>query len=96
MRRLLYLRVMELNEAITSYNELLGKYGVRNWRLGDVRSASSARTVLKKFGGMGSINDLYICFANGHNINPDQEAAVNSELHELLECIYQHCKAKAK
>jgi len=87
---------MELSEAIKSFNALLSKYGVKGWRLNDVRTASSARSILLKFGGMGSINDIYICTANGHNIKQEQEAAVNTELHELLECIYVHCKTKAE
>ncbi|WP_394388394.1 DUF6966 domain-containing protein [Shewanella woodyi] len=87
---------MELNEAIQSFNKLLSKHGVKGLKLSDVRTASSARTVLSKFGGMGSINDIYICTANGHNIKPEQEAAANAELHELLECIYQHCKDRSK
>ncbi len=87
---------MELNEAIKSFNELLSKHGVKGWKLSEVRTASSARAVLRKFGGMGSINDIYICATNGHRIKPEQEMAVNTKLHELLECIYDHCKTKAQ
>ncbi|QFT54454.1 hypothetical protein [Microbulbifer sp. THAF38] len=87
---------MELDEAIKSFNELLSKYGVKGWKLSEVRTASSARNVLSKFGGMGSINDIYICAANGHNIKPEHEMQANTELHELLERIYELCKAKAQ
>ena len=87
---------MELNEAIDDLNLLLSKYGVRGWKLNRVTTSSGAHTVLRKFGDMGSINDLYICAANGHRIKPEDEAAANHELHKLLECIYTLCKSKAE
>lgn len=87
---------MELNEAIDDLNLLLSKYGVRGWKLNRVTNSSGAQAILRKFGGMGSTNDLYICAANGHSIKPEDEAAANQELHKLLECIYTLCKSKAE
>ena len=85
---------MELNEAIDAYNLLLSKHDALNWKLSAVNSASGAQAILDEFGGMGSINDLYICAANGQNIQPESEAVVNQELRNLLNCIYKCCKAK--
>ncbi|WP_444898094.1 DUF6966 domain-containing protein [Microbulbifer sp. SSSA005] len=86
---------MELNEAIDAFNLLLSKHGVRSRKLSAVNSVSGAQAILSKFGGMGSVSDLYICAANGHNIEPESEVAVNQKLHSLLDCIYTHCKTKA-
>jgi hypothetical protein len=72
------------------------KYGVRGWKLNNVCVKSDAQAILRKFGGMGSINDLYICSANGHSIKVEDEAAANQELQSLLECIYAGCKSKAE
>lgn len=38
-------------------------------------------TVTAMFGGMGSLNDIYICRVNGHNVQ--DEAAANAELDRL-------------
>lgn len=88
--------VMKLNQNIKMLNQLLNRYGEKSWKLGEVHSAASAKRVLMSFGGMGSINDLYICQANGHKIDPSQEQEVNFELHRLLRLIAQACEEKAR
>jgi len=85
---------MELNEAINNLNSMFLKYGVKGWRLNAVNSSHSAQNILSKFGGMGSLSDLYICKANGHNIQPDEEACVNQKVRSLFDCIYKECKLK--
>jgi hypothetical protein len=87
---------MELNEAIKDLNSLFSKYGVKGWKLNEVTSSPSAKIVLNNFGGMGSLNDLYICEINGHNIKRDEEPAANQKLTELLDCIYKACKSKVR
>ncbi|WP_076420279.1 hypothetical protein [Colwellia sp. UCD-KL20] len=87
---------MELNEAINDLNSLFTKYGVKGWRLSSVNNSLAAKTVLNKFGGMGSLNDVYICRANGHNIQPDEEVHVNQKLRELFDYIYKECELKVR
>jgi hypothetical protein len=49
--------------------------------------------VLRAFGGMGSLNDLLILTANGHNVRPDQERAVNGRLWQLRDIIWEDATA---
>ncbi|UFH60245.1 DUF6966 domain-containing protein [Sulfurovum mangrovi] len=44
--------------------------------------------LLSAFGGMRSLNDLYICKENGHMIEEDQVPSVNDQLKQLTSEIY--------
>jgi hypothetical protein len=44
--------------------------------------------LLSAFGGIGSLNDLYICKENGHRIEEDQVPSVNDKLIQLTSEIY--------
>ncbi len=83
---------MEINQAVNELNSLFSKYGVKGWKLNEVSSAYSAKIMLNKFGGMGSLNDLYICKENGHNIQSGEESTVNQKVTELLNEVYKGCK----
>jgi hypothetical protein len=87
---------MELNDEIDSLNSLLRQYGERNWNVPKVFSKSGASDVIRMYGGMGSINDLYICKINGHNIAPEKESEVNEKIHSLLSSIYNKCASYEK
>ena len=87
---------MELNHAINDLNSLFSRYGVKGWKLNEVNSAYSAKIMLNKFGGMGSLNDLYICKENGHHIQASEESAVNQQITELLDEVYKGCKLLAR
>ena len=46
-------------------------------------------------GGMGSLNDRYLCAENGDPIRPDETEAVNRELALLVEKVEQSARAAA-
>ncbi|MCL2766161.1 MAG: hypothetical protein FWD21_00575 [Peptococcaceae bacterium] len=50
---------------------------------------------LSAFAGMGSINDVYICAENGHNITAGQEPWVNCAFKELKGFSYAFANAYA-
>ncbi len=82
---------MNLNVEIHSLNTLLIKYGEGKWKLPSVNNRNDASRVMQMFGGMGSLNDLYICGLNGHNIQESEESSVNNKIREHLENIYEGC-----
>ena len=82
---------MELNQEIEELNSILSKYGERKWRVSKVLNKSGASDVVRMFGGMGSINDLYICKVNGHNISENIESETNERIQHLLSSIYEKC-----
>lgn len=44
--------------------------------------------ILSWYGGMGSLNDLVIAKVNGHNVEPQDEQALNAELARLTSALY--------
>jgi hypothetical protein len=82
---------MSLNNEIKAINKVLIKYGETKWKLPPVNSRKDASRVLSMFGGMGSINDLYICKINGHRIEKSQESTVNNELQDHLTEVHKGC-----
>src|SRR5262245_39094614 len=53
-----------------------------------------ARRVLESFGGMGSLNDLFLSPQAGHKIGPDKKAiaAANAKLNQLRDDLHQLAK----
>jgi hypothetical protein len=49
----------------------------------------AAKIVLARFGGMGSLNDLWICRTNGHLIDEKSEEAVNKALSSHRSRIFE-------
>jgi hypothetical protein len=82
---------MTLNDEIHALNNVLIKYGEGRWKLPTVHSRNDVTHVLQMFGGMGSLNDLYICQINGHSIEKSQEPSVNNMIREHLENIHKGC-----
>ena len=48
----------------------------------------AAADLLKQFGGMGSLNDLFISPVNGHRIDEGQVGVVNDELDQIRERLF--------
>lgn len=82
---------MTLDDEINALNGLLVKYQEQKWRLPTVQGKQNAVRILSKMAGMGSLNDLYISAANGHNIAPSEEDAVNHLLRMHLAAIRHGC-----
>jgi hypothetical protein len=84
--------ISKLRQAI----DLLESVGEDKWvaRLNAYiqRIVASDKSVMvelrNEFGGMGTFNDLYLTQLNGHNVSPDSENRVNSQLSTLRTCIF--------
>jgi len=81
---------------------LLNLYGVACWsdrltkNLDYLKNddASGVAKLLAEFGGMGSLNDLYICSSNGHLVSSSkQEKLANIKLDSLRVKIYKLVKS---
>ncbi len=83
--------ISSLNADIRELNSLLLQYGEKHWKLKSVSGGQSVRDLLRNFGGMGSLNDLYICEANGHKIAASEEAEVNQKVRSLMSSIHEKC-----
>ena len=81
-----------LADALEDLSSLLRRYGEVDWasKIDDdlffVRKSDSygANRFLTYFGGMGSLNDIFLCNANGHPVAPSEEADLNARLEVLL------------
>ena len=93
----------ELARAMESLASFLRTYGEHQWsakieddlhfiRKGDV---FGAQRFLGYFGGMGSLNDVWLCKVNGHTVPAGVESRVNSELDQLKSVAWQLAKAAA-
>lgn len=49
--------------------------------------------LLSAYGGMGSLNDLFICRSNGHDIRAEDRRAVNDRLWDLREQVAESARA---
>ena len=83
---------MTLNEEIDLLNSIFSKHGVKN-KMPKVHGNRQANEILRMYGGMGSINDLIISKANGHNIEISKENEINEQVGNLLASIYTKCEA---
>jgi len=45
--------------------------------------------LLQYYGGMGSLNDIWICTENEHNISKEQEQSVNKEFDSLKNSAWE-------
>ena len=48
-----------------------------------------AERFLEHYGGMGSLNDLWLCETNGHKVEPSSESCINLELSQLRSAAWQ-------
>lgn len=88
--------------AIAAARDLLRRHGdtataprldrlIQNLERGDegaVRWALSEAT-----GSMGSLNDRYLCAANGDDIHDEERAVVNARLRELVRRVEEEARA---
>ena len=87
----MHLSMKSLNFDIDELNLLFSQYGEKRLRINSVRSEKSARDLINSFGGMGSLNDVYICKQNGHKIDIEDEIRVNEKVRSLLTSIHKKC-----
>ncbi len=71
----------------TRLRALLRRHGKDFWAEW-LEQAVSTERLLRAFGGMSSLNDVYLHPSNGHAIDLDDVAHVNARLHALLGSIY--------
>lgn len=83
---------------------LLNRHGEEHWaawaarcRRGlEARDVAAFERILRAFGGMGSFNDLVIMAVNGHDVDPQQEPAVNDRLDRLRQQVWEDANALAR
>ncbi len=89
--------VARLVELLEGAANLLRRYGVEFWakwlsddatRIRD-RDFRGVEHLLTAYGGMGSLNDVFICRENGHSIAAEEVEAVNKQLQDLLGRIFK-------
>jgi hypothetical protein len=85
--------VSELVRLVDETSKLLEGLGETHWA-GKLRTSIEAAaidpwTMLRWFGGMGSLTDLYLSKINGHAIATEDEASTNEELAQLTARIYE-------
>jgi hypothetical protein len=87
--------LQELRHDLNAAAEILSSVGETFWssKLRDMADRVWERPRLVGeletwFGGMGSLNDVYLCRHNGHKVEEMEEAAVNGRLRAVLGRIY--------
>ena len=93
-----------LADALTRTRELLQQHGdtftVQRLQALENRLTSGDMTaidltVLEATGGMGSLNDRYLCIENGDAIQPEEVAAVNARLRTYVDEVEQRARTVA-
>ena len=86
---------VELRSNLSALADLLERHGVDSWAPTLRKKSEFAvadcellRYLKSLFGGMGSLNDIYICQENGHRIAREEMRAVNKELNRLSHQLY--------
>lgn len=96
-------KTTELVELMTELDELLARFGRDHWSkwvredMARIKNSDSAgvQHFLSAFGGMGSLNDVYLCPANCDRIKEDQVEKVNGDLSSLLSRCWELATAIA-
>lgn len=94
----------KLASRLESISAKLTSFGERRWsawladdarrlRAGD---PAALEHFLSAFGGMGSINDLYICPQNGHRIDAPDVPAANEQLRRALSDAWELTRTSAR
>jgi hypothetical protein len=89
-------RLDQLAERTEETAALLARYGVQAWADWLAEDAvrirqcdfSGVEHLLSAYGGMGSLNDVWICPENGHSIASADVLAVNEALGRLRSQLY--------
>ncbi len=90
----------QLADAVTDTIVLLQKYEVSVWadRLDEInhriiqRWPEGPALLLELYGGMGSLNDVYLCPENNHKIRNENVQDVNQMLSQLTSKMYALAK----
>lgn len=93
-----------LSGRLEAISAMLTSFGEKHWaawladdarrlRAGD---PAALEHFLSAFGGMGSINDLYICPQNGHRIDEADVQASNEQLRRALSDVWELARIKAR
>ncbi|HUJ16825.1 MAG TPA: hypothetical protein VL197_02435 [Nitrospirota bacterium] len=88
--------LQKLEAKLETLTALLKKHGVKHWSTwlgGDLNliksgDARGIEHLLSAYGGMGSLNDVYLCPENGHIIMKDEMNSVNDNFLELKSDVY--------
>ncbi len=56
---------------------------------GELCGTANPSTILSWFGGMGSLNDLMLCRANGHLFDAEDEVELNGRLRALTSRMFE-------
>ena len=90
----------KLADTVSQIAQLLRQYDVSFWpdELSEInnritqRWAEGPTLLLKLYGGMGSLNDVYICPENNHKIQTEDVQDVNHTLSQLTSKAYSLAK----
>lgn len=90
-----------LLEAISTNLTSFGENRWSAWLADDARrlragDPAALEHFLSAFGGMGSINDLYICPQNGHRIDAADVPAANEQLRRALTGAWELARTSAR
>lgn len=87
-----------LSELLSECSVLLKSVGEEWWsaEMDRILACSdpvlSAQKVLDLYGGMGSFSDLMLCAINGHNVAPENEDKINTQLSNFRSKIYEEAE----
>ena len=87
----------ELLTVLSETIALLKKHGETHWAqwlekdkaLIEHSDAAGLDHLLSAFGGMGSLNDVFICQSNDHDITEQETSFVNNRLYALRSRLYE-------
>lgn len=89
------LNASHLNDRLAEVRAYLDARGERGWvaiidqAVADsISVASLARKVRSWNGGMGSLNDVYICPQNGHQVSESEVSSANERLGQLATALF--------
>ena len=80
----------DLDKDLNELQRIFSEYGEKHWGR-KISGTRHPKALISMFGGMGSINDVYLCKGNGHSIPEEIEQEVNSKIERLLSRIYENC-----
>lgn len=89
------LNASHLNDRLAEVRAYLDACGERGWIAvidqaiaESISEASLARKVRSWNGGMGSLNDVYLCPQNGHQVSESEVSSANERLGRLATALF--------
>lgn len=90
------LNASHLNDRLAEVRAYLDARGERGWVAvidqaiaESISEASLARKVRSWNGGMGSLNDVYLCPQNGHQVSDGEVSSANERLGQLATALFE-------